>query len=218
MPFPATACLVQHKLGANARGAFDLEAACSGFIYGLEVAQNLSCRHTYDTVWSSARKNFPRLWIGLTATRAFVWRWRRRGHFAKSRKFTWFADAVMALTRKRRFAFHAWRCSRCPATKDSVDARCITCAWRQGTFISAVSDVLGAQEVLQRCELDISQIKCVIPHQQIGESLCSRRTAWREAEQLFVNLHRYAIRRRQSVAIALDEAVAAGKFSAAILF
>jgi 3-oxoacyl-[acyl-carrier-protein] synthase-3 len=37
-PFPATACLVQDALGATHAGAFDLSAACSGFIYGLSVA------------------------------------------------------------------------------------------------------------------------------------------------------------------------------------
>src|SRR5271169_6047170 len=39
MPFPSTACIVQQKIGARRAAAFDLEAACSGFIYGLEVAQ-----------------------------------------------------------------------------------------------------------------------------------------------------------------------------------
>src|SRR5215212_8670389 len=37
MPFPATACLVQQKIGATRAAAFDMEAACSGFIYGLEI-------------------------------------------------------------------------------------------------------------------------------------------------------------------------------------
>jgi 3-oxoacyl-[acyl-carrier-protein] synthase III len=37
-PFPATACLVQHSLGASRAGAFDLEAGCSGFVYGLAMA------------------------------------------------------------------------------------------------------------------------------------------------------------------------------------
>src|SRR5437870_11171047 len=39
MPFPATACIVQHKIGAKRAAAFDLEAACSGFIYALEIGQ-----------------------------------------------------------------------------------------------------------------------------------------------------------------------------------
>src|SRR5699024_1406310 len=33
--FPSSACLLQHRLGANGCGAFDVNAACSGFLYGL---------------------------------------------------------------------------------------------------------------------------------------------------------------------------------------
>jgi 3-oxoacyl-[acyl-carrier-protein] synthase-3 len=36
--FPSTACIVQDALGADHAGAFDLSAACSGFVYGLSVA------------------------------------------------------------------------------------------------------------------------------------------------------------------------------------
>lgn len=36
--FPATACIVQRKLGISGCGAFDVQAACSGFVYGLDVA------------------------------------------------------------------------------------------------------------------------------------------------------------------------------------
>jgi 3-oxoacyl-[acyl-carrier-protein] synthase III len=37
-PFPATSCIVQHEIGAVNAAAFDLSAACSGFIYGLSIA------------------------------------------------------------------------------------------------------------------------------------------------------------------------------------
>jgi 3-oxoacyl-[acyl-carrier-protein] synthase-3 len=37
--FPATACVLQNKLGAKQAFAMDISAACSGFIYGLSVAQ-----------------------------------------------------------------------------------------------------------------------------------------------------------------------------------
>ncbi len=40
MPMPSTASMLQKKLGANKAGAFDLNAACSGFLYGLSVADN----------------------------------------------------------------------------------------------------------------------------------------------------------------------------------
>lgn len=36
--FPSTACLLQHRLGIGTCGAFDINAACSGFIYALSVA------------------------------------------------------------------------------------------------------------------------------------------------------------------------------------
>jgi 3-oxoacyl-[acyl-carrier-protein] synthase-3 len=41
MPFPNTACFVQEKLGLGKIPAFDLEAACSGFIYSMDVARSL---------------------------------------------------------------------------------------------------------------------------------------------------------------------------------
>ena len=39
---PSTACLVQHRLGAVNAGAFDVTAACSGFVYALEVGRGLA--------------------------------------------------------------------------------------------------------------------------------------------------------------------------------
>ncbi len=41
MFFPATACLVQHRLGAAGAWGFDLSAACSGFVYALQVGAKL---------------------------------------------------------------------------------------------------------------------------------------------------------------------------------
>jgi 3-oxoacyl-[acyl-carrier-protein] synthase-3 len=38
MVFPSTACILQHRLGANGCAAFDLQAVCSGFVYALTVA------------------------------------------------------------------------------------------------------------------------------------------------------------------------------------
>lgn len=39
MPFPSTACILQEKLGARHAAAFDVNAVCSGFLYGLSVAE-----------------------------------------------------------------------------------------------------------------------------------------------------------------------------------
>ena len=67
-------------------------------------------------------------------------------------------------------------------------------------------------EAMRRCELEIGQIKCVIPHQAnrriidaVGERLGAR------PDQLFINLERYGNTSAASVAIALDEAVQQGR-------
>lgn len=50
MFFPATACLVQNRLGAKGAWGFDLVAACSGFIYGLTTAAHLVMAGTHKKV------------------------------------------------------------------------------------------------------------------------------------------------------------------------
>ena len=104
--------------------------------------------------------------------------------------------------------------SRCPASRDSVDARqhFLRMSGKE-TFKNAVQAMCSAaQEVLRRCEVDITRIKCVIPHQAnrriidaVGERLGAT------PEQMFINVDRYGNTSAASVAIALDEAVASGK-------
>jgi 3-oxoacyl-[acyl-carrier-protein] synthase-3 len=48
--FPATACLVQDAIGAKRAGAFDLEAGCAGFIYGLSVASSMIAAGSMRTI------------------------------------------------------------------------------------------------------------------------------------------------------------------------
>lgn len=50
MLFPATACLVQHNLGANKAWGFDLVAACSGFVYGIVTGANFIAAGTHKKV------------------------------------------------------------------------------------------------------------------------------------------------------------------------
>ncbi len=73
----------------------------------------------------------------------------------------------------------------------------------------------AANEVLSRCEIDITKIKCVIPHQanrRIIDAVGDRLGA--TPEQIFINLHKYGNTSAASVAIALDEAVRSGKVRA----
>jgi 3-oxoacyl-[acyl-carrier-protein] synthase-3 len=103
--------------------------------------------------------------------------------------------------------------SRCPATPESVAAKLHYLRMDgKETFKNAVQAMCSAaQEALRRCEIDITQIKCIIPHQAnrriidvVGERLGAK------PEQIFINLDKYGNTSAASVAIALDEAVAGG--------
>lgn len=50
MSFPSTACIVQDLLGASNAAAFDLEAGCTGFIYGLDVAHKYLLSEDYNYI------------------------------------------------------------------------------------------------------------------------------------------------------------------------
>src|SRR6267378_2180751 len=50
MIFPATACFVQKNIGAKKAACLDISAACAGFLFGIEIAQQFITSHTHDTV------------------------------------------------------------------------------------------------------------------------------------------------------------------------
>ena len=216
MPFPSTACLVQRKIGAHRAAAFDLEAACSGFIYGLEIGQQFIMSRTYDTVLVIGAEKLSSIvdWKDRNTCVLFgdgagaaVLQNRPNSHGLLT--------AVMGADgRKADLLFMAGGGSRCPASAESVAAGLHYLRMEgKETFKSAVQAMqTAAEEALRRCEIDISRIKCIIPHQAnlriieaVGERLGAR------PEQLFVNVHKYGNTSAASVAIALDEAVASGR-------
>jgi 3-oxoacyl-[acyl-carrier-protein] synthase-3 len=59
--FPSTACLLQAKLGANGCAAFDLQAVCSGFVYGLATADNFIRAGTHKLALVVGAEVFSRI-------------------------------------------------------------------------------------------------------------------------------------------------------------
>jgi 3-oxoacyl-[acyl-carrier-protein] synthase-3 len=216
MPFPSTACLVQQKIGAYRAAAFDIEAACSGFIYALEIGQQFIMSRTYNTV----------LVIGAEKLSSIV-NWSDRNTCVL------FGDGAGAAILQNRPNSHGLltACmgadgqkadllsmpaggSRCPATAETVAGKLHYLRMDgKETFKNAVQAMLtAAQESLRRCEIDITQIKCVIPHQanqRIIDAVAERLGA--KPEQIFINLDKYGNTSAASVAIALDEAVSSGR-------
>ncbi len=218
MPFPSTACLVQQKIGAFRAAAFDIEAACSGFIYALEIGQQFIMSRTHNTV----------LVIGAEKLSSIV-NWSDRNTCVL------FGDGAGAAILQNRDDSHGLLTafmgadgqkadllsmpgggSRCPATKESVSAGLHYLRMDgKETFKNAVQAMQSAAtECLRRCEIDITQIKCVIPHQanlRIIDAVSDRLGA--TPEQVFINLDKYGNTSAASVAIALDEAVGSGRIN-----
>lgn len=216
MPFPSTACLVQHRLGATRAAAFDIEAACSGFVYALDIGSHFVASHTYNTV----------LVIGAEKMSSVV-DWKDRNTCVL------FGDGAGAAVLQNRPAAHGLltTClgsdgakagllevrgggSACPATLKSVsEGMHFLRMDGKETFKNAVNAmVTAATEALERCGLTITQIRCVIPHQanqRILSAVAERLGAG--PDQVFSNVDRYGNTSAASVAIALDEAVEAGR-------
>lgn len=58
---PSTACLIQEKIGAFNSAAFDLNAVCSGFIYGLEVSNSLLKTKKYSNILLVACETYSKI-------------------------------------------------------------------------------------------------------------------------------------------------------------
>jgi 3-oxoacyl-[acyl-carrier-protein] synthase-3 len=216
MPFPNTACLVQQKIGARRVPAFDIEAACSGFLYALEVGQNFVATRAFETV----------LVIGAEKLSSIT-NWKDRNTCVL------FGDGAGAAVLQHRSGAQGLLTtalgadgskagllsmpgggSACPASPKTIaDGLHFLRMDGKETFKNAVQAMCSAaNEVLSRCEIDITRIKCVIPHQanrRIVDAVGERLGA--TPEQLFVNLHKYGNTSAASVAIALDEVVRSGK-------
>ena len=216
MPFPATACIVQQELGAAKAAAFDLEAACTGFLYALEIGRQFIDNGTYQNV----------LIIGAEKLSSIIdWKDRNTcvlfGDGAGAAVLQHRADSRGVLATRlgsdggkaNILAMPGGGC-RQPATVDSVNER-IHFLKMEGkeVFKNAVNAMTGAaKEVLERSGVGMEDIKCVIPHQAnqriisaVGERLGARN------DQVFVNLHKYGNTSAASVAVALDEAVSTGR-------
>ena len=215
MMFPSTACLVQQKLGARRAAAFDVEAACSGFIYALEIGQQFITSRTYDTVLVIGAEKLSTIVDWTDRNTCVLFGDGAGAAILQSRpKSHGLLTACMGADGdKSDLLYMPGGGSMCPATKNSIAAGLHYLRMDgKETFKNAVNAMLtAAKEALKRCELDISQIKCVIPHQAnrriieaVGERLGAR------ADQVFVNLDKYGNTSAASVAIALDEAVRTG--------
>lgn len=217
MFFPSTACFVQTKIGAVNAACFDLSAACSGFLFGVETARQFIASGTYRTV----------LVIGADKLSGIV-DWTDRNTCVL------FGDGAGAAILQHRDGERGIIASRmgsngklaeilyipgggsaCPVTVENAANKPATIRMNgRETYKHAVTAMVDASEkVLADAGISASEITCFIPHQanlRIIEAIASRLDV--SMDHFHINLDRYGNTSAAAVAIALDEAAREGRF------
>jgi len=214
--FPATACLVQDRIGASKAGAFDLSAACSGFIFALNMAT--------QAIRSGSIQNA--VVIGAETLSRFV-DWEDRNTCIL------FGDGAGAfvlqagdepgglLTAVMRSDGSGGDLLSVPAGGSYMPASADTILNKQHTihmngrevyrFATRVI-VQATREVISAAQLKIDDIQLVIPHQanlRIIEA--AMRGLEIPIEQCFINIERYGNTSTASIPIATCEAIQQGR-------
>jgi 3-oxoacyl-[acyl-carrier-protein] synthase-3 len=216
MLFPATACFVQKKIGATNAACLDISAACAGFLFGIEIAQQFITSHTHDTVMVIGAEK-------LTSNT----NWNDRNTCVL------FGDGAGAAILRHRGSAHGVIStyigsdgqytdilfmpgggSRCPITRENIDLNLVTIHMTgKEVYKQAVTAMLSAaKKALEQAGLSIHDIACVIPHQayvRIINAIADRLGISRN--KMFVNVDRYGNTSAAAVAIALDEANRCGR-------
>lgn len=219
MNLPSTACIVQRMLGAKNAVAFDLNAACSGFIFGLATADSF--------IRSGQRERV--LVIGAEVLSRFL-DWKDRSTCVL------FGDAAGAVVVEKTrddcgivsVDIHSdgayWDLltipaggSRIPASKESVRKGLHSIKMKGNeTFKVAVRTLEGlVKDALDRNHLSADQLTLLIPHQanlRIINAIADRLKLPRE--KILVNLDRLGNTSAASVPVALHEALQAGRIRA----
>lgn len=214
-PFPATACLLQHKLGSPGTMAFDLSAACTGFLYGLSIAQAYIESGLYKNV----------LLVGVDVLSKVVdWTDRNTcvlfGDGAGAAILQPSDDTGIYKTilgsdgSSAELLYQRTGGSKYPFTESAIQDKS-HCLYMNGRniFKQAVKVMSqSCKDVLEQCNKKIEDVKLVIPHQanmRIIEAISERLNI--PMAQIYVNVHKYANTSAATIPMALHEAEVEGK-------
>lgn len=215
--FPSTAARIQFAIGAKNAAGFDLEAACAGFVYGVDVGRQFVSSGTYENVLVVSTEKLSSIvdWndrntcvlFGDGAGAVVL----RRGTSETGK----ILGSVIAMdgSRAEMLQVPASGC-REPATHESVEERHHFIKMKGGeTFRYAVTYMVeSAKKVLANAGCTVRDIACAIPHQaNLRIITAAMERVGLTLEQVFLNVEKYGNTSSASVAIALDEAVREGR-------
>ncbi|HRE81073.1 MAG TPA: beta-ketoacyl-ACP synthase III [Opitutaceae bacterium] len=213
LPMPATACLVQQRLGIPSRAAcFDVNAACTGFLYALDTAWGMlsSGRYRHALVIGAEKLSTVLDWKDRTTCVLF-------GDAAGA--------AVLGPARRESSGLIGTRLGSLPLPADLLwvpgggsspanldDPRVIRMKGKEvfKVAVRAMEDV--ARDILEQHHVSADQIACVVPHQanlRIIEAIAHYLKL--PMDRFYVNVDRYGNTSAASVPLALHEAQQAGR-------
>ncbi len=218
MPFPSTACLIQEKMGISNAVCFDVEAACSGFLYIMEIASGLLQTGRYRNALIIGTEKLSSIldWEDRTTCVLF-------GDGAgaavlslgEAEDKSGILDFKLGADGSKADMLHqpGGGCA-VPPSSESLQGRQHFLKMRGKEVFKQAVRVMGqaAVEILEQNGLESDQLACVIPHQanmRIIEALSTRLHI--PIERFFLNLDKYGNTSAASIPIALDEAARAGR-------
>ena len=216
MFFPSTACLVQDRLGARQAAAFDLSAACSGFIFAMSIADQYIRNGVFQTILVIGSEVMSRIvnWSDRNTCVLFG-----DGAGAAVIKGTQRDDGI--LSTHLHSDGRLWELihvpgggSRIPPSPDMVIQKKQYINMKgSATFKVAVRTLEeGANEALKANRISPSDVDLFIPHQaNIRIIRAATERLGIPLSKVFLNLERYGNTSAASIPIALDEALRGGR-------
>ncbi len=210
--FPATACLVQHRLGANKAAAFDLNAACSGFIYGLNIAEQYIKNGSYKNI----------LLVGVeTISKVVNWSDRNTcvlfGDGAGAVVVQASDDNCRGIIDTKLYTDGSLADvlvipaggSKLPATHETIDENlhCIQMRGNELFKIAVRSLTESAQIILKKNRFTVNDIDLFVPHQaniRIIQAVANALSL--PMDKVYSTIAKYGNTSSASIPIALDEA------------
>jgi len=212
MAFPSSACIVQHRLGIAGIAAFDISAACSGFLYALGIADQFLKNRTAKTALVIGAEKFSKIldWKDRATCVLFgdgAGAVVLRGEEGESGILSThlhadgtYADMLMV----------ARKGSKNPITRELMQTEADYLVMRGNELFKVAVKTLS-EAVLEAVEangLTFEDVDLLIPHQANMRIITA--TAKRlglPMEKVVINLDRYGNTSAASIPIALDEAV-----------
>lgn len=214
-PFPSTACFVQKNLGATKAAAFDISAACSGFLYGLTLANNFVANGSYKNILVIGAEILSKI-TDYTDRRTCVLFGDGAGAAVvqpSDGKRGIIQTYIKSDGRLTDLLYLPGGGSRQPATHETIDQR-LHYLKMEGTevFKAAVKGMGDAAvHILKSAGMKSSQLALLIPHQaNIRIIQATAKRIKLPIEKVFVNVHKYGNTSAASIPIALTEATEQG--------